>query len=68
MELANREQHTVHALATIRMFPCYFGKGIQQGVSDEYISICDIAPTVSTLLGISFPNGCTGQPIRSITE
>ena len=46
----------------------FWGKGIQQGVSDEYISICDIAPTVSTLLGISFPNGCTGQPIRSITE
>ena len=46
----------------------FWGKGIQQGFSDEYISICDIAPTVSTLLGISFPNGCTGQPIRSITE
>lgn len=46
----------------------FWGKGIQQGVSDEYIAICDIAPTVSTLLGISFPNGCTGQPIRSITE
>ena len=46
----------------------FWGKGIQQGVSDEYISICDIAPTISTLLGISFPNGCTGQPIRSITE
>jgi arylsulfatase A-like enzyme len=46
----------------------FWGKGIEQGVSDEYISICDIAPTVSTLLGISFPNGCTGQPIRSITE
>ena len=46
----------------------FWGKGIQQGVSDEYISICDIAPTVSTLLGISFPNGCTGHPIRSITE
>jgi arylsulfatase A-like enzyme len=46
----------------------FWGKGIQQGVSDDYISICDIAPTVSTLLGISFPNGCTGQPIRSITE
>ena len=46
----------------------FWGKGIQQGVSDEYISICDIAPTVSTLLGISFPNGCKGKPIRSITE
>ncbi|MDA7768213.1 alkaline phosphatase family protein [Flavobacteriales bacterium] len=46
----------------------FWGKGIKQGLSDEYVSICDIAPTVSTLLGISFPNGCTGKPIRSITE
>jgi predicted AlkP superfamily pyrophosphatase or phosphodiesterase len=46
----------------------FWGKGIKQGLSDEHISICDIAPTVSTLLGISFPNGCTGKPIRSITE
>ena len=46
----------------------FWGKGIKHGLSDEHISICDIAPTVSTLLGISFPNGCTGKPIRSITE
>ena len=46
----------------------FWGKEIKHGLSDEYISICDIAPTVSTLLGISFPNGCTGRPIRSITE
>ena len=46
----------------------FWGKGIKHGRTDEFISICDIAPTVSTLLGISFPNGCTGQPIRSITE
>ena len=46
----------------------FWGKGIKHGLTDEYISICDIAPTVSTLLGISFPNGCTGNPIRSITE
>ena len=46
----------------------FWGKGIKQGLSDEHISICDIAPSVSTLLGISFPNGCTGKPIRSITE
>ena len=46
----------------------FWGKGIKQGLSDEHISICDIAPTVSTLMGISFPNGCTGKPIRSITE
>ena len=46
----------------------FWGKNIRPRVSDEAVFIQDIAPTVSTLLGISFPNGCTGKPIRSITE
>lgn len=46
----------------------FWGKNIEQGVSDEAVFIRDIAPTVCTLLGISFPNGCTGKPIQSITE
>lgn len=46
----------------------FWGKSIKQGVSDEAVFIRDIAPTVCTLLGISFPNGCTGSPIQIITE
>ena len=41
----------------------FFGSGVKLGVSDTYHPITDIAPTLSILLGIKFPSGCTGQPI-----
>jgi predicted AlkP superfamily pyrophosphatase or phosphodiesterase len=41
----------------------FFGMGINKGVSDQYHPITDIAPTISTLLRIKFPNGCEGQPV-----
>ena len=28
----------------------------------------DIAPTISTILGTAYPNGCTGNPLVEITE
>ncbi len=45
--------------------PCiFYGAGINAGRTARPIFITDIAPTVSTLLGIAFPNGCTGTPIN----
>ena len=41
---------------------------IKKGKTDRLVNIKDIAPTISSLLGISFPNGCTGNPIVEITE
>jgi arylsulfatase A-like enzyme len=32
------------------------------------VNMSDIAPTVSTLIGISWPNGATGKPIREIID
>jgi arylsulfatase A-like enzyme len=46
----------------------FFGKGIKKGFSTLYHPITDIAPTISVLLNIKFPSGCTGQPIREILE
>ncbi len=46
----------------------FFGGNIPVGKSDRKVNIRDIAPTISTLLGISFPNGCTGNPLLEITE
>ncbi|MBL7857806.1 MAG: alkaline phosphatase family protein [Cyclobacteriaceae bacterium] len=46
----------------------FFGKGIKQGSSVQYHPITDIAPTLSVLLKIKFPNGCTGQPIGELFE
>ncbi|MGJ8592525.1 MAG: alkaline phosphatase PafA [Aquaticitalea sp.] len=41
----------------------FFGKGIKHGQTFERTEITDIAPTISALLGISFPNGSFGQPL-----
>lgn len=46
----------------------FFGKGIKKGNTVRHHTITDIAPTLSMLLNIKFPNGCTGQPIVEIFE
>ncbi|OUS13947.1 alkaline phosphatase [Nonlabens dokdonensis] len=44
----------------------FYGNGIKKGSSNARTEIIDIAPTISSLLGISFPNGATGNPIKEI--
>jgi len=44
----------------------FFGTGIPKGSSARKINIVDIAPTISTLLHISFPNGTLGLPLQEI--
>lgn len=46
----------------------FYGNGIKRGTSVQYHSITDIAPTISILLNIKFPSGCTGEPIRELFE
>ena len=46
----------------------FWGGNINKGRTDRKVYIRDIAPTISLLLGISYPNGCTGTPIFEITE
>jgi arylsulfatase A-like enzyme len=46
----------------------FFGNGIKRGSTATYHRITDIAPTLSVLLKISFPNGCTGQPVAEALE
>lgn len=46
----------------------FFGKGINKGSSHQKTRIVDIAPTISALLGISFPNGNTGNPIEMVLK
>jgi predicted AlkP superfamily pyrophosphatase or phosphodiesterase len=41
----------------------FYGFGITKGATSIYHTITDIAPTLSVLLKIKFPNGCTGQPV-----
>lgn len=46
----------------------FYGHGIKKGSSVRYHPITDIAPTISALLKIKFPSGCTGQPVVEIFE
>ncbi|MFS4417706.1 alkaline phosphatase PafA [Maribacter sp. 2307ULW6-5] len=46
----------------------FYGKGIKKGSTVKRTEIPDIAPTMATLLGVSFPNGTTGRPIPEVLE
>tara|TARA_B110000967_G_C18743796_1_gene489150 strand:- start:31 stop:1020 length:990 start_codon:yes stop_codon:yes gene_type:complete len=46
----------------------FWGGNIPQGQTDRKVNIRDIAPTISTILGTAYPNGCTGNPLPEITE
>ncbi|WP_298422198.1 alkaline phosphatase PafA [uncultured Kordia sp.] len=46
----------------------FYGNGIQQGETMRRTKITDVAPTISAILGISFPNGATGDPIQEVLE
>ncbi len=46
----------------------FFGWGVKHGSSSRQASITDIAPTVSALLKIKYPNAADGQPIFEIVD
>ncbi len=46
----------------------FYGVGIKKGSSSQFHTITDVAPTLSVLLKIKFPSGCTGQPITEIVD
>ena len=46
----------------------FFGAGIQHGETFDKTVIPDIAPTISALLGISFPNGATGDILGFVLD
>ncbi|WP_299127246.1 alkaline phosphatase PafA [uncultured Winogradskyella sp.] len=46
----------------------FFGAGIQKGETHTKTVIPDIAPTISALLGISFPNGATGDVLEFVID
>jgi len=46
----------------------WFGWKITRGFIYKPIELVDIAPTISSILQISWPNGCTGKPIFEIFQ
>lgn len=46
----------------------WYGGGIKSGISHQLTHVRDIAPTLSSLMGISYPNGATGHPIEGLLD
>ncbi|OIQ18819.1 alkaline phosphatase PafA [Lacinutrix sp. MedPE-SW] len=46
----------------------FYGKGVKKGSTYSRTEITDIAPTISALLGISFPNGATGSVLEFVID
>jgi predicted AlkP superfamily pyrophosphatase or phosphodiesterase len=46
----------------------FYGWKIKNSKSDADVKIIDIAPTISKLLGIESPGGCTGKPIIELIK
>ena len=46
----------------------FYGWKIGHEKINEKLEMIDVAPTLSALLGISYPNSCTGNPIKEIVE
>lgn len=46
----------------------FFGKGIKNGQTLQRSHITDIAPTISALLGVAFPNAATGDVLYQALE
>ncbi|MFN6039349.1 MAG: alkaline phosphatase PafA [Bacteroidota bacterium] len=44
----------------------FYGAQIKKGESMKRVEITDIAPTVSQLLNVEYPNGCIGNPIEEV--
>lgn len=46
----------------------FYGRGIKKGNSVIRTEITDLAPTISALLNISFPNGTIGKPLEFVLD
>jgi hypothetical protein len=46
----------------------FYGRNVKKGESMRPVYITDIAPTVSALLKIPYPNGATGNPLTELWE
>lgn len=44
----------------------FYGANIPKGFSLRKVNVVDIAPTISTMLHMSFPNGTTGKPLTEV--
>mgnify|MGYP006207841919 FL=1 len=46
----------------------WYGTGVKQGESDDFVVIPDIAATIAALLQIQMPSACTGNPMVEVLK
>jgi predicted AlkP superfamily pyrophosphatase or phosphodiesterase len=46
----------------------FYGSGIEKGSSLNYYTITQIAPTISDIIKINYPNGCVANPIDVLIQ
>lgn len=46
----------------------FYGNDINKGQTTKKSEIVDIAPTISALLGIAFPNAATGEVLYEVID
>ena len=46
----------------------FYGANISSKINYDKVCISDIAPTLSILMGVGFPNACTGNPIKGVLK
>jgi predicted AlkP superfamily pyrophosphatase or phosphodiesterase len=46
----------------------WYGTGVMQGESDDFVVIPDISATIAALLQIQMPSACTGIPISKVLK
>lgn len=46
----------------------FYGMNIKHGSTVNKVNIVDIAPTITSMLHISFPNGTTGIPLKELLD
>lgn len=56
--------HSTHYSYDTHVPLIWYGWRIKPGSTVKRIAVTDIAPTLSVLLNIPFPNGCTGNPVE----
>jgi predicted AlkP superfamily pyrophosphatase or phosphodiesterase len=46
----------------------FYGFGVKKGESYDHQTICDIAPTVTSICKLPLPNACIGEPIKKLVK
>jgi hypothetical protein len=46
----------------------FYGFGVEKGETYNPQTICDIAPTITSICKLPMPNACIGEPIKKLVK